>query len=94
MYKIIYAHTPQPAARNPQVPQEDHLRFLAKTQLQFFFLNRRCRRFHFKRAPAILQSIFASPDRTNQNDGSGFAVDCRITPFDRADLPAFLDPSP
>jgi hypothetical protein len=35
--------------------------------------------FLLQRAPAILQSIFAKPDRTNQNAGSGIAVDCRIT---------------
>ena len=58
-------------------PQEDHLRFLAKTLLPVFF-NRRCRRFHCS-GPCDLQSIFASPDRTNQNDGSGIAVDCHIT---------------
>jgi hypothetical protein len=65
------AHTRSPPSRRPPAISSE------KASVSFFSSS--LPPFSLQRAPAILQSIFASPDRTNQNDGSGIAVDCHIT---------------
>jgi hypothetical protein len=75
----LCAHTRSPPSRRPPA-------ISSEKESRSFFLSP-LPPFSLQRAPAILQSIFASPDRTNQNDGSGIAVDCRIT---LSTVPTFL----
>ena len=70
--KLLPAHAPRspPSRRPPAISSEN--------AVASFFLIAAAAVFTAAR-PCDLQSIFASPDRTNQNDGSGIAVDCHIT---------------